>query len=121
MSIRVLVVEDEPVVRSLAVDVLTDAGYETVEAANATQALDVLANSEQEIDVLFTDVRMPGPMNGMELARSRQTAQELRPVKDDRWLAYSLPSGSCKRGSGPQRAIGSKSMCAAPIPVVYAV
>ena len=69
MSIRVLVVEDEPVVRSLAVDVLTDAGYETVEAANATQALDVLANSEQEIDVLFTDVRMPGPMNGMELAR----------------------------------------------------
>jgi CheY-like chemotaxis protein len=53
VSIRVLVVEDEPVVRSLAVDVLTDAGYETVEAANATQALDVLANSEQEIDVLF--------------------------------------------------------------------
>ena len=47
MSIRVLVVEDEPVVRSLAVDVLADAGYETVEAANATQALDVLANSEQ--------------------------------------------------------------------------
>ena len=55
--------------RSLAVDILADAGFETIEAANATQALDVLANSEQEIDVLFTDVRMPGPMNGMELAR----------------------------------------------------
>ena len=58
MSIRVLVVEDEPVVRSLAVDVLTDAGYETVEAANATQALEVLANSEQR-SMSFTDVQMP--------------------------------------------------------------
>jgi CheY-like chemotaxis protein len=69
VAVCVLVVEDEPTVRSLAVDILSDAGFVTVEAANATQALDVLANSEQEIDVLFTDVRMPGAMNGMELAR----------------------------------------------------
>lgn len=59
MSIRVLVVEDEPVVRSLAVDILADAGFETIEAANATQALEVLANSEQR-SMSFTDVQMPG-------------------------------------------------------------
>jgi two-component system, response regulator PdtaR len=63
-----LVIEDEPVVRSLAVDILADAGFETIEAANATQALDVLANSEQR-SMSFTDVQMPGSMNGMELAR----------------------------------------------------
>lgn len=61
-------IEDEPVVRSLAVDILADAGFETIEAANATQALDVLANSEQR-SMSFTDVQMPGSMNGMELAR----------------------------------------------------
>jgi CheY-like chemotaxis protein len=69
LAICVLVVEDEPTIRSLAIDILSEAGFATVEAANAAQALDVLAKSEQEIDVLFTDVRMPGAMNGMELAR----------------------------------------------------
>jgi CheY-like chemotaxis protein len=53
------VIEDEPVVRSLAVDILADAGFETIEAANATQALEVLANSEQR-SMSFTDVQMPG-------------------------------------------------------------
>jgi DNA-binding NtrC family response regulator len=69
LAIRVLVVEDEPTVRSLAIDILSDAGFETLGAGDARQALDFLANSEREIDVLFTDVRMPGAMNGMELAR----------------------------------------------------
>jgi CheY-like chemotaxis protein len=68
VSIRVLVVEDEPTVRSLAVDVLADAGFETAEASNAAQALELLKNSEEDIDVLFTDVRMPGSMDGLELA-----------------------------------------------------
>jgi CheY-like chemotaxis protein len=68
VSIRVLVVEDEPTVRSLAVDVLSDAGFDTAEASNAAQALELLKNPEEDIDVLFTDVRMPGGMDGLELA-----------------------------------------------------
>jgi len=59
-------------VRSLAVDILDDAGFETIEAANATQALEVLANSEQR-SMSFTDVQMPGSMNGRELARVAKT------------------------------------------------
>jgi CheY-like chemotaxis protein len=57
VSIRVLVVEDEPTVRSLAGDVLADAGFETAEASNAAQALELLKNSEDDIDVLFTECR----------------------------------------------------------------
>ena len=68
MAVCVLVVEDEPMVRSLAVDILSDAGFETVEAGDAAQALTVLTSDDQEIDVLLTDVRMPGRMDGFELA-----------------------------------------------------
>jgi len=67
VSIKVLVVEDEPTVRSLAIDILAEAGFETAEASNAAQALDILKATE-DIDVLFTDVRMPGPMDGLDLA-----------------------------------------------------
>jgi len=44
----------------MAVDILSDAGFETLEAGDAAQALEALENSEHKIHVLFTDVRMPG-------------------------------------------------------------
>lgn len=63
----VLVVEDEPLVRILAVDGLEEAGFEVLESANADQALATLAERD-DIDVLFTDINMPGEMDGLELA-----------------------------------------------------
>jgi CheY-like chemotaxis protein len=74
----VLVVEDEPTVRSLAESVLQDIGYATLSAANAKEAL-VLLEAEDPVDLLFTDINMPdgpGGFDGLELARS---AIELRP------------------------------------------
>lgn len=64
----VLVVEDESLVRLDAVETLRDAGYAVVEAANAEQALAVVARGDA-LDVLFTDINMPGRMDGLELAR----------------------------------------------------
>jgi CheY-like chemotaxis protein len=64
----VLVVDDEPLIRLYAVDVLTDAGFETLEAADAEEAMTLLAE-HAAITVLFTDINMPGPYNGLELAR----------------------------------------------------
>lgn len=64
----VLIVEDEPLIRMMAVDFVEDAGFSTIEAANAEEALASLDNNP-DISVLFTDVDMPGPMNGLELAR----------------------------------------------------
>jgi DNA-binding NtrC family response regulator len=64
----VLVVEDEPLVRAMAVDVLEDAGFEVIEASTADYAVTVL-DAREDIRVLFTDVEMPGRLNGFQLAR----------------------------------------------------
>jgi two-component system, response regulator PdtaR len=64
----VLLVEDEPLVRMTAADELEEAGFHVLEAANADVALAVLEARSDEVQVLFTDVHMPGSMDGMELA-----------------------------------------------------
>ncbi len=63
----VLIVEDEPLVRMDAADVLEHAGFEVIEAADARSAQQAL-DRRSDIRVLFTDVQMPGAMNGLELA-----------------------------------------------------
>lgn len=64
----VLVVEDEILVRMVIADYLRDCGYRVIEAGNAQEALTVLQSSEQ-IDIVFSDVQMPGEMDGFGLAR----------------------------------------------------
>jgi two-component system, response regulator PdtaR len=64
----VLVVGDEPIVRALAADMLEDAGFEVVEAPTADYAATVL-ETRSDVGVVFTDVHMPGRMNGYGLAR----------------------------------------------------
>lgn len=59
----ILIVEDEPLVRMLAVDTVQDAGFETLEAASADQAL-LLLEAYPDIKILMTDIDMPGSMNG---------------------------------------------------------
>lgn len=68
VTIVVLVVDDEPLIRLYAADILADAGYEVIEAADAREALAAL-DAHPEITVLFTDINMPGPYDGLELAR----------------------------------------------------
>lgn len=67
--IVVLVVEDEPILRMLAVDMAEDAGFETIEAADAEMALAILGTRD-DVDVVFTDVDMPGGMDGAKLAHA---------------------------------------------------
>lgn len=64
----VLIVEDEPLVRMIAVEAITDAGFGVVEAATAQEALDILAD-RGDVGVVFTDVNMPGALDGLALAR----------------------------------------------------
>jgi CheY-like chemotaxis protein len=65
----VLVVEDEMLLRMRAVDMVEDAGYTPVEAVDAEQAVAIL-ESRSDIALLFTDIQMPGSMDGLELAHS---------------------------------------------------
>ena len=65
--IVVLVVEDEPILRMDISDQLQDMGFKVLEAAHADEAIEILeANSH--IQVMFTDVDMPGSMDGLRLA-----------------------------------------------------
>jgi CheY-like chemotaxis protein len=63
----VLVVDDEPAVRALVAEVLTDQGYCVLEADNGAAALEIL-QTRQTIDLLVSDVGLPGGMNGRQLA-----------------------------------------------------
>jgi CheY-like chemotaxis protein len=65
----VLIVEDESLLRMDAVDMIAAAGFEAVEAANADQAIDIL-EARRDIAVVFTDIQMPGSMDGLKLARA---------------------------------------------------
>ena len=65
----VLIVEDEFLLRMNAVDMIKAAGFEAVEAANADEAIAIL-ESRRDITVVFTDIQMPGSMDGLKLARA---------------------------------------------------
>src|ERR1700694_4918926 len=66
---KVLVVEDEMMLRMRAVDIVEDAGFTSVEAVDADEALAIL-ESRSDIELLFTDIQMPGSMDGLKLAHA---------------------------------------------------
>ncbi|HEX7038207.1 MAG TPA: response regulator [Pseudomonadales bacterium] len=84
-QIRVLVVEDNPSVRALAARQLETLGYSVLEAEDGPSAI-ALLEAGQAVDLLFTDLLMPGGMSGLELVRA---ARRLRPE-----LAVLLTSGN---------------------------
>jgi len=63
----VLVIDDEPIIRMLIVELLTDAGYSAIEASDGPAGLRIL-QSPAKIDLLITDVGLPGGMNGRQVA-----------------------------------------------------
>jgi CheY-like chemotaxis protein len=67
--IVVIVVEDEPMVRMAAVGGLEDAGFEVLEGKNAQAAMLILKTEGGRVQALFTDVEMPGAMDGLMLAQ----------------------------------------------------
>jgi CheY-like chemotaxis protein len=82
----VLVVEDEPLQRLMAVDLVEDAGFDVVDVASAAEAVLVL-ESRPDIRVVFTDVDMPGGLDGMRFAATIR----------DRWPPIELIIVSGKR------------------------
>ncbi len=66
-AIVVVLVEDEFLIRALMADVLSDAGFDVREASHAGEALDIMSNHADDVSLLFTDVHMPGTMDGVAL------------------------------------------------------
>jgi len=65
--VTVLVVDDEVLIRMMIVDAVEDAGFRVLEASNADEAIELLED-HPEIRIVFTDVNMPGTMDGLRLA-----------------------------------------------------
>lgn len=87
----VLVVEDEVLLRALAAEALRDQGFQVVEASHADEAMQLVAAGLLP-DVLFTDVRMPGTRDGLQLA------QELRAIQPG--LVVCVASGDLDAKTG---------------------
>src|ERR1700730_18375894 len=64
----VLIVEDEFLLRIHAAEMISDAGFDVFEAGNAREAIAIL-EARPDIHVVFTDIQMPGSMDGLKLAR----------------------------------------------------
>lgn len=85
-TVVILVVEDEPLIRLIATDVLAEAGFEVVEAANADEAVQCL-ETRADIRIVFSDIDMPGAIDGIRLA-----------AKIRKWwptIGVALTSGNC--------------------------
>ena len=65
----VLIVEDEALIRQSAVQIVEDAGYTALEACNADEAV-MFLESRSDIAAVFTDIKMPGSMDGLTLAHA---------------------------------------------------
>lgn len=87
LSLVVLVVEDEPLIRLDAADMIEDAGCNVLQVGDADTALFTL-NKRNDVQVLFTDVDMPGSMDGIELAHRVA----------DKWPGISIIIASGKLG-----------------------
>lgn len=77
--IVVLIVEDEFLVRMVTSNMLADGGYDVLEAGNAAEAL-ILINARADISLIFTDVDMPGDVNGFGLAHLVHTRTPHLPI-----------------------------------------
>jgi PAS domain S-box-containing protein len=95
----VLLVEDDAAVRSVARRLLERAGYRVHEAETASAALEVWARHREEIDLVFTDLVMPGGMNGRELVeRLRAARPGLRVIYSSGYTDAAQGEGSASRG-----------------------
>ncbi len=103
-SIRVLLVEDEPLIRLVAAELLHEEGFEVVEAEDGTQAIGLI-DGPDGFDLLLTDVQMPGPVDGIQVAIHARKRHPSIPV-----IVVSALSLNAERldGLGPRKTFVSK-------------
>jgi CheY-like chemotaxis protein len=76
--VRILVVEDDPLIREFAVEALREEGYEVIHAANGEEALAWCRR--RTADVLFTDIKLPGVVDGWQIAERCREHDPALPV-----------------------------------------
>ena len=93
----VLIVEDEPLVRAALSDYLQQCGFRVLEASTANEAISIILQPDIDIDLVFSDVKMPGPLDGLGLAQ---------------WIRANRPQLPIILTSGDlQKASAAKALC----------
>src|SRR5215469_16653494 len=102
----ILVVEDDVLVRMPIAQYLRDCGYKVIEASNADEAMQVLLHEEIVVDVVFSDIEMPGAVDGFGLAK---------------WIRQHRPGlDVLLAGTVPRAVQEAKELCAeGPVPKPY--
>jgi CheY-like chemotaxis protein len=102
----VLLVEDEILIRMVIADYLRHCGYRVIEATNADEAMIILQHNEIEVDVVFSDIDMPGSMDGFQLSK---------------WLRANRPGVDViLAGTVPRAADAAGELCeSGPLPKPY--
>lgn len=102
----VLVVEDEVLIRMVISEYLRTCGYKVIEATSADEAMVILQHAEIDVDVVFSDVEMPGSMDGFQLSK---------------WLRANRPGVDViLTGSVPRAADAAADLCeSGPLPKPY--
>lgn len=109
----VLVVEDEVLIRLAIADYLRECGFKVYEAGTAADAVAIIESGQASIDVVFTDIRLPGPTNGFELAQWIRTN---RPG-----LSVLLTSGDAKKSEAAKELCENEPFFAKPYDVKVVV
>ena len=99
----ILVVEDEPLVRLFLTDFLDEAGFKVFEAVNGDEAMTIL-QARPDVQVIISDIEMPGSMNGLELARAVQ----------ERWPGIGVVVTSGRERPGPDDLSDKAALLAKP-------
>jgi CheY-like chemotaxis protein len=84
----VLVVEDEPLIRTILVDAFEDAGFTVLDASDGDHAVQLLEQNAHQVCALFSDINLPGSMNGVLLAKHARNHWP--------WIGVVLASGRPK-------------------------
>ena len=93
----ILVVEDEFLIRAMLADYLQDCGFKVLEGSNADEAVAIIENMDTQIDLVLTDIRMPGSMDGFGLVR---------------WISANRPDINVIMASGEaKKADAAKELC----------
>ena len=109
----VLVVEDEVLIRLVIADYLRECGFKVYEAATALEAIEVLESDQASIDLVFTDIRLPGEINGFALG---QWVRANRPG-----LPVILTSGDSKKSDAAKELCENEPFFAKPYDVQLVV
>lgn len=105
----ILIVEDEVLIRMVLSDYLQECGFKVYEAGNAAEAIDILDAERTTIDLVFSDIRMPGKIDGSGLARWIRTH---RPG-----MAVLLTSGDRKKSKAAHDLCSNEPFLAKPYDV----